>query len=411
MKMLTCRFCNAPLEHVFVDLGMSPLSNAYLSADQLLQMEPFYPLKVFVCAKCFLVQLPEFASPQDIFSDYAYFSSVSESWLRHCESYARRVTGKYGLDADSLVVEVASNDGYLLQFFKQQGVPVLGIEPAANVARAAQAAGIPTVVRFFGTQAAKELSAEGRKADLLIGNNVLAHVPDLNDFVEGLRGLLKPDGVITMEFPHLARLMSEKQFDTIYHEHFSYFSFTTVTRVFEAHGLTVFDVEELPTHGGSLRIHARHAKCARWPVSAAVRALLDREAADGFTRLEHYLGFEAQVVEVKHSLLGFLIEARRAGKKVVGYGAAAKGNTLLNYCGVRGDFLDFVADLSPHKQGRYLPGTHIPIVAPERIREARPDFVLILPWNIRAEVTAQHAYIRDWGGRFVVPIPRTEVLP
>ena len=411
MKMLTCRFCNAPLEHVFVDLGMSPLSNAYLDADDLLQMEAFYPLKVFVCAKCFLVQLPEFASPQDIFSDYAYFSSVSESWLRHCESYARQVTGKYGLGADSLVVEVASNDGYLLQFFKQQGVPVLGIEPAANVARAAQAAGIPTLVRFFGAQAAKELSAEGRKADLLIGNNVLAHVPDLNDFVEGLRGLLKPDGVITMEFPHLARLMSEKQFDTIYHEHFSYFSFTTVTRVFEAHGLAVFDVEEIPTHGGSLRIHARHAKCARWPVSAAVRALLDREAADGFTRLEHYLGFEAQVVEVKRSLLGFLIEARRAGKKVVGYGAAAKGNTLLNYCGVRGDFLDFVADLSPHKQGRYLPGTHIPIVAPDRIRETRPDFVLILPWNIRAEVTAQHAYIRDWGGRFVVPIPRTEVLP
>lgn len=405
-----CRFCNHPLSHVFTDLGMSPLSNAYLPESALLKMEPFYPLRVFVCEKCFLVQLPEFESPENIFSDYAYFSSVSDSWLKHCRAYAHAMIPRFALGPKSLVMEVASNDGYLLQFFKQRGVPVLGVEPAANIARAAEAAGIPTVVKFFSTATARALAAEGRQADLLVGNNVLAHVPNLNDFVQGLHDALKPGGVLTMEFPHLARLMDECQFDTIYHEHFSYLSFTTVCRVFAAHGLQMFDVDEVPTHGGSLRIYAQRAASPAHPVLPSVSALLKQEEAEGFTRLDSYLRFDARVAEVKRDVLSFLIDARRAGKTVVGYGAAAKGNTLLNYCGIRGDFLEYVADRSPHKQGKYLPGTHLPIVHPDRIRETRPDYVLILPWNIRAEVMEQMSFIREWGGRFVVPIPKLEIL-
>jgi SAM-dependent methyltransferase len=410
MTDLNCRFCGAPLNHAFVDLGMSPLSNAYLTEPQLLDPEPFYPLKVFVCDDCLLVQLPVFEPPENIFKDYAYFSSVSGSWLRHCERYADAMRDRLSLDSSCLVMEVASNDGYLLQYFQKAGVPVLGVEPAANVAEAAVAAGIPTVVRFFGTRTADDLVAQGYRADLLIGNNVFAHVPDVNDFVEGLRRVLKPDGVLTLEFPHLARLMEQRQFDTIYHEHFSYISFAAAKRILAAHGLAVFDVEELPTHGGSLRVFAARTEAGR-EVESTVPALLEREDDEGLTQLQHYLGFDAEVAKVKRDLLSFLIEAREAGHSVVGYGAAAKGNTLLNYCGIRTDLLDYVADLSPHKQGKFLPGTHVPIVAPDRIRETRPAYVLILPWNLRAEIMEQLAYIREWGGRFVVPIPAVEVLP
>lgn len=406
----TCRFCGTPLNRVFVDLGMSPLSNAYLAESQLLDPEPFYPLKVFVCDHCLLVQLPEFEPPEKIFSDYAYFSSVSDSWLQHCEQYADAMRNRLSLGSASLVMEVASNDGYLLQYFRRAGIPVLGVEPAANVAETAVAAGIPTVVRFFGTETADDLVTRGHQADLLIGNNVLAHVPDINDFVEGLRRALKPHGVLTLEFPHLARLMEQRQFDTIYHEHFSYLSFTVVTRILTEHGLTVFDVEEIPTHGGSLRVFAARTEAAP-EIQAVVQGLLQREVDEGLTTLEGFLGFDAEVASVKRDLLAFLIEARRSGLSVVGYGAAAKGNTLLNYCGIRTDLLDYVADRSPHKQGKFLPGTHVPILAPDRIRETRPAYVLILPWNLRAEITEQLAFIREWGGRFVVPIPSLEILP
>ena len=406
-----CRFCGRALEHVFADLGMSPLANSYVEPDRLLEMEPFYPLKVYVCAGCKLVQLPEFESPEAIFGDYAYFSSFSDSWLEHAKSYVGQMIERFGFDGSSRVVEVASNDGYLLRFFKERGVPVLGIEPAANVARAAEDLGVPTLVEFFGTDLAGRLATEGRQADLLLGNNVLAHVPDLNDFVAGLALALAPGGVVTMEFPHLAQLMAENQFDTIYHEHFSYFSFSTVRDVFAAHDLKLFDVEELPTHGGSLRIYGRHADDDTKPIAARVDELLAREAADGFTRIEHYLSFGRQVRRTKRGLLEFLIRAREAGDSVVGYGAPAKGNTLLNYCGVGTDFLDYTVDRSPHKQGRYLPGTRIPIHAPERIAETRPDWLFILPWNLKDEIMEQMAHIRSWGGRFVVAIPEVTILP
>lgn len=407
---LSCRFCGAPLSHVFVDLGVSPLANSYLEPADLGKAEPFYPLTVYVCDQCFLVQLPEEERPEAIFSDYAYFSSYSESWLRHAETYARRMIERFGFGPDHQVVEVASNDGYLLRWFKERGVPVLGIEPAANVAEAAQAAGIPTEVRFFGEAAARELAARGARADLLVGNNVLAHVPGLNDFVAGLKILLAPTGVLTMEFPHLLRLMDEDQFDTIYHEHYSYFSFATVRNVFAAHGLTLFDVEELPTHGGSLRIYARHDEDVSKPVGERVGELLSREEAAGFSRLEAYQTFDERVRRVKRGLLRFLIQAREEGKTVAAYGAPAKGNTLLNYCGVRTDFVDYTVDRSPHKQGRFLPGTRIPIHGPDRLRETRPDYVLILPWNLKEEIMEQMADVRSWGGRFVVAIPEARVL-
>jgi SAM-dependent methyltransferase len=407
-----CRFCGRPLAHTFADLGVSPLANSYLEPEDLLKAERFYPLRVYVCGGCLLVQLPEAESPEAIFSDYAYFSSFSESWLRHAERYAAEVTERFGLTGQSRVVEIASNDGYLLRFFQQRGIPVQGIEPAANVAAAAEALGIPSLVRFFGEALARELAAEGRQADLLVGNNVLAHVPALNDFVAGLKVLLAPGGVVTMEFPHLLRLMDEVQFDTIYHEHFSYFSFATVRRVFAVHGLDLFDVEELPTHGGSLRIFGCHAgERSRRPEEPRVADLLAREAAAGLGSLDGYRDFDRRVQALKRGLLRFLIDAREAGKTVAGYGAPAKGNTLLNYCGVREDLVAYTVDRSPHKQGRYLPGTRIPIHAPERIRETRPDYLLILPWNLREEIAGQMADLPSWGGRFVVAVPEVRIFP
>jgi SAM-dependent methyltransferase len=406
-----CISCGARLRHTFVDLGMSPLCESYVPQEKLNAMEPFYPLHVYVCDACFLVQLEEFVSPAEIFTEYAYFSSYSDSWVDHMRRYADAVTDRFRLGKQSLVVEVASNDGYLLQHFVKKGIPVLGIEPAANVARVAVEKGVPTLVRFFGVETARALVAEGRRADLLCGANVLAQVPDLNDFVEGLRILLAPTGVCTIEFPHLVRLMADNQFDTIYHEHFSYFSFLAAERVFAAHDLVLFDVEELPTHGGSLRVWARHAADASRPVSERARALRQREVDLGLLELGTYAGFAEQVRETKRKLLEFLIGAKRAGKKVVGYGAPGKGNTLLNYCGIRGDFLDFTVDRNPYKQGKFLPGTHVPILPPERLAEARPDFVLILPWNLTEEIVqTMGPQVRSWGGKFVVPIPQVRVV-
>lgn len=411
MTAIACRFCGLALQHIVADLGMSPLANVYLQPEQLQRMEPFYPLRVYVCEHCLLVQLEEFESPTAIFSDYAYFSSYSDSWLRHAEAYVDMAVQRFRLDSRSQVVEIASNDGYLLQYFVAKQIPVLGVEPAANVAAAAVMKGVPTLVRFFGVETARSMLADGIRADLLLGNNVLAHVPNLNDFVAGLKLLLAPRGVLTMEFPHLLRLMAENQFDTIYHEHFSYFSFTTVRQVFAAHGLTLFDVEELPTHGGSLRIYARHAEDTTQPIGPQVAKLIGHEAAAGLTELATYQAFAEQVKVTKWALLDFLIAAKRAGKTIVGYGAPAKGNTLLNYCGVRADFIDYTVDRSPHKQGLFLPGTHIPIAHPDMIRATRPDYVLILPWNLKDEIMEQMAYIRTWGGQFVVPIPSVEVCP
>jgi 2-polyprenyl-3-methyl-5-hydroxy-6-metoxy-1,4-benzoquinol methylase len=372
-------------------------------------MEPFYPLHVYVCRRCFLVQLEQYVSAEHIFTEYAYFSSYSEHWLKHAEAYVDMATRRFHLGENSNVVEVASNDGYLLQYFLARQVPVLGIEPARNVAEVAIGKGIPTLTEFFGETTARTLAAEGKSADLLLGNNVLAQVPDLNDFVRGLKILLKPRGVITLEFPHLVRLMEDCQFDTIYHEHFSYFSFMTAEKIFAAHGLTLFDVEELPTHGGSLRIYARHAEDASRPVAPAVTELLAREEAFGIPRMETYADFAEKVKETKRQLLEFLISAKRRGKTVVGYGAPGKGNTLLNYCGIRTDFLEYTVDRNPYKQGKFLPGTHIPIYHPDRIRESRPDYLLILPWNFKEEIVQQMADIRTWGGQFVVPIPEVTI--
>ncbi len=409
MNVSKCRFCSHPLEHLVVDLGMSPLCESYLGADQLNQAEQFYPLRVYVCEACYLVQLDEYVSPVDIFSNYAYFSSYSDTWLEHARAYAESMIDRLILTAGSRVVEVASNDGYLLQYFLARGIDSIGIEPAANVAAEATRKGIPTIVKFFGQQTARELVADGVRADLLIGNNVLAQVPDLNDFVCGMSILLAPDGVVTMEFPHLARLMEGNQFDTIYHEHFSYFSFLTVEQIFAAHGLRIFDVEELRTHGGSLRIYACHQASQRHPTVERANAMRSHEQVVGFTQIDHYCSFAHRVEKTKRKLLEFLIRAKDEGKCVAGYGAPGKGNTLLNYCGIRTDFLDYTVDRSPHKQGRYLPGTHIPIYAPERIRETRPDYLLILPWNVKDEIIKQMDCIREWGGQFVVPIPEVQV--
>jgi len=404
-----CRFCGATLEHVFADLGMSPLANSYLAPDQRARMEPHYPLRALVCDRCFLVQLEEYESAEAIFSDYAYFSSYSTSWLDHAKRYSDKVVERFGLNGGSHVVELASNDGYLLQYFHERQIPVLGIEPAANVAKVALQKGIPTLVEFFGRETAASLVADSA-ADLLIGNNVLAHVPDLNDFVAGMKILLKPGGVITMEFPHLLRLIEDQQFDTIYHEHFSYFSFSTASRVFEAHGLKVFDVETLPTHGGSLRIYGAHAEDDAKPLTDSARELLEREASS-YGSLEAYTSFAHRVEESKRQILSFLIDLKRQGRRVAGYGAPAKGNTLLNYCGIRTDFVDFTVDVNPNKQGHYLPGSHIPVRAPEALREARPDVVLILPWNLREEIMEQHAYVREWGGQFAARAPELRFVP
>jgi SAM-dependent methyltransferase len=404
-----CRFCDAPLAHTFVDLGMSPLCESYVSKEHLNEMEAFYPLHVFVCERCFLVQLEEFVSPQHIFTEYAYFSSYADSWVEHARRYADLMTDRFGLGKQSRVVEVASNDGYLLQHFVAKGITSLGIEPAANVARVAEKKGVPTIVEFFGVELAHKLAADGQQADVIAANNVLAQVPDINDFVGGFKILLREGGVATFEFPHLTRLMEENQFDTIYHEHFSYFSFITSSRIMAAHGLRVFDVDELPTHGGSLRLYVCHEDDAAKPTSAAAIELQRREEAAGFTRLETYRNFAEQVKETKRKILKFLIEAREAGKTVVGYGAPGKGNTLLNYCGIRTDFLDYTVDRNPYKHGKYLPGTRIPIFSPEKIAETRPDYVFILPWNFKDEIMQQCAYIREWGGKFVVPIPEVRV--
>ncbi len=404
-----CRFCRTPLVHTFVDLGMSPLCQARVAPHQVSDMEALYPLHVWVCDRCLLVQLPAYVGAEAIFTEYAYFSSCADTWLRHAQAYTEEMVARFGLGTHSQVVELGSNDGYLLQYFVARKIPVLGIEPAANVACVAMGKGIPTLVKFFGDEVARELAGRGTRADLLVGNNVLAHVPDLNGFVAGTKILLKPDGVITMEFPHLMRLMEEDQFDTIYHEHFSYFSFLTVEQVFAAHGLTLFDVDELSTHGGSLRIYARHAENQALPVGPRVAELRSREGTAGFRCLERYASFGERIKRRKWELLDFLIRAKRAGKTIAGYGAPGKGNTLLNYCGIRTDFLDYTVDRNPYKQGTFTPGTRIPICHPDKVRETKPDYLLILPWNLKDEIMQQMACIRDWGGQFVVPIPKVQV--
>jgi len=409
---LRCRFCSTPLEHTFLDLGSAPPCQRHLAPVELDRPELFHPLHARVCQRCFLVQLPEVLSPGELFGagDYAYFSSYSDSWVAHARRYAAAAALRLGLGARSFVVEVASNDGYLLQHFAARGIPVLGVEPASKCAAAARARGIRSLEAFFGEALARRILAEQGAPDLVVANNVLAHVPDLNDFVRGLSLLLASGGVATLEFPHLLRLVEGNQFDTIYHEHYSYFGFTTALEVFRHHDLAVFDVEELPTHGGSLRIWARRKERDRPAVSASVAELAQRERAAGMRDLAWYRGFEARVAETKRSLLGFLIEARRAGHRIAGYGAPGKGNTLLNYCGIRTDLVEYTVDRSPHKQGNFLPGSRIPIFAPERIFETRPDYVLILPWNLEAEIREQMAGIGAWGGRFVIPIPEVRVI-
>ena len=407
----SCRFCAAALTDTVVDLGMSPLCESYLRADQLNAMEPFYPLRVDVCRQCWLVQLEQYVSAEDIFTEYAYFSSFADSWVQHARDYTEKMIDRFGYGPGSHVIELASNDGYLLQWFVKAGVPSLGIEPAANVATAAEERGVPTLVRFFGVELAEELVAEGRQADLLLGNNVLAQVPDLNDFVAGMKIVLAPSGVLTMEFPHVMRLIDENQFDTIYHEHFGYFSLHTTKAIFGHHGLEVFDVEEIPTHGGSLRVYARHVEDDTKPVGPAVADLLAREEAFGLTDIERYRSFSAQVEDTKRGILELLIGLKREGKRIAGYGAPGKGNTLLNFCGIRTDFLDFTVDRNTYKQGLFLPGTHIPILAPEEIERQRPDYVFILPWNFKDEIMAQMAGIREWGGQFIVPIPTARIVP
>ena len=405
-----CRFCHTPLRHTFVDLGMSPLCESYLRADQLNAMEPFYPLNVKVCEKCYLVQLDQYVSTEHIFTEYAYFSSFSDSWLKHASNYVDMVSERFGLGSKSLAVELASNDGYLLQYFVKKGVPVLGVEPAVNVAKVAEEKGVTTLVKFFGCQTAREMMGSGQGADLVIGNNVLAQVPDLNDFVGGIQIVLKPEGVATLEFPHLTRLMEENQYDTIYHEHFSYFSLITVEKIFAAHGLVLFDVDEIPTHGGSIRIYLRHKEDSSKPVKPSVVNLRQRELAAGLDRMETYATFAEQVIDSKHKLLELLIRLRREGKRIAGYGAPGKGNTLLNYCGIRQDFLEFTVDRNPYKHGRFLPGTHIPIYPVEQIRQGRPEYILILPWNLKDEIVPQLAYAREWGAKFIVPIPTARIL-
>jgi SAM-dependent methyltransferase len=404
-----CRFCNKILDYTFVDLGMSPLANSYIKKEDLQRMEPFYPLHAYVCDSCYLVQLPTLQDPEDIFSDYAYFSSYSDSWLNHVKEYTDLVIKRFGFDTDTQVIEIASNDGYLLQYFKEQGIPVFGIEPAKNVAKAAREKGIPTIVEFHCEKSAKELAGRGIYADLLIGNNVLAHVPELNDFVRGMKIILRSKGIITMEFPHLMRLMEENQFDTIYHEHFSYFSFISVVNIFSEHGLRIFDVEELPTHGGSLRIYACHGEDSSKGLTSKVGELIAREEKAGFKELEHYLSFGERVKAIKLGILSFFVEAKRQGKSIVGYGAPAKGNTLLNYCGIRTDFIAHTVDRSPHKQGRFLPGTRIPIYHPDKVHESRPDYLVILPWNLKDEIMEQMSYIRNWGAQFVTLIPEVRI--
>lgn len=407
----SCRFCGTQLRHSFCDLGLSPLANELIDPKNADRREAFYPLHAKVCSECFLVQVPELENPETIFSNYVYFSSYSKSWLDHAKQYSDLVIQRFKLDKNSSVIEIASNDGYLLKNFKNKGMKVLGIEPAANVATVAMSsAGVPTLIRFFGMELATELRTEGTSADLLIGNNVLAHVPDINDFVKGMKHLLSPEGVITMEFPHLLNLIEKRQFDTIYHEHFSYLSFLAVKRIFAAHGLKLFDVDELPTHGGSLRIYAAHAESKTHPELPAVAKLLEKESDFGLDKIETYLSFQQQAEEVRDTLVAFLKKCRQEGKKVAGYGAPAKGNTLLNFAKINAELLPYTVDISPYKQNKLLPGVRVPVFAPEKILADKPDFVLLLPWNIKSEILSQMGYIREWGGKFVVPIPTLEIL-
>ncbi len=410
MTSFPCRFCSTPLEHRVVDLGMSPLCESFLPADALDSMEPFYPLNVWVCHECFLVQLNEYVDPGEIFEEYAYFSSFATSWLQHAADYVEMITKRLDLGADSMVVELASNDGYLLKNFVEAGIPCLGIEPAANVAKSAVEIGVPTDVSFFGKAKGAALAADGVRADLILGNNVLAQVPDLNDFIAGIPEMLKDTGTVTFEFPHLLQLLEQNQFDTIYHEHYCYFSLISTQKIFAAHGLTIFDVEELWTHGGSLRIFARPTADESRPVTDAVTELRQREVEAGFLDVERYAQFEEQARDTKRALLTILIQAKRDGKTVCGYGAPGKGNTLLNYCGIREDFLDFTVDRNPYKHGRFLPGTHIPIFTPDKIDEVKPDLILILPWNFKDEILEQMKHVREWGGQFIVPIPTATVI-
>lgn len=408
---MKCRFCENSLAETFLDLGNCPLSNSFLSKEQLNKRETFYPLKLYVCEKCWLVQIDEYKSADEIFNkNYAYFSSYSQTWLEHARNYVNMIVEKLYMSGSSRVIEIASNDGYLLQYFKQKQIECFGIEPSANVAELAEEKGIPVIVDFFGARLAKQLSHQEKTADLIIGNNVFAHVPDLNDFVVGLKLVLKADGVITLEFPYLMHLIEQNQFDTIYHEHFSYFSFYTVKLVLENHGLEVFDVEQIHTHGGSLRIYGKHREDASKSIADSVGQLLEKEKSKGMQTLDYYKGFQARVDKVKDDLVSFLVEQKRKQKKVVAYGAAAKGNTLLNYCGIGKDLLSFAADASPYKQGKYLPGSHIPVVNEEEIKKSKPAYVLILPWNIKEEIMSQLDYICSWDGQFVVPIPHVGVI-
>jgi C-methyltransferase C-terminal domain/Putative zinc binding domain/Methyltransferase domain len=407
---MECRCCGSRRLVEFVDLGMSPLCESFIAKEQLNSMEPFYPLVAFVCRECRLVQLQEYVAPAEIFTEYAYFSAYSDSWLEHARRYAEAMTKRFELGASSQVIEFGSNDGYLLQFFAQNKVPVLGIDPAANVAKAAEARGVPTLVSFFNTEAALGLVSKHVRGDLLIGNNVLAQVSDLNSFVEGIRIVLKPEGVCTIEFPHILQTMSGNQFDQIYHEHFSYFSLLSAERIFVRHGMRIFDLDELYTHGGSLRIYACHVDALAHPTTHAVEAMRRREKEAGLDLVETYSAFADKVKLTKRKILSFLIEAKSSGKITVGYGAPGKGNTLLNYCGIRSDLLEYTVDRNPYKQGKYLPGTHIPILSPEIIAETRPDYVFILPWNLKDEIVQQLSFIRDWGGKFVVPIPELCIL-
>jgi SAM-dependent methyltransferase len=408
---LNCRSCTAPLTQTFADLGMSPISNAFLQPEMLRNSEKFYPLHAYVCDQCLLVQLEEVEAPDAIFNDeYAYFSSYSQSWLDHAQRYTELMQSKFQLNANSQVIEIASNDGYLLQYFQAKNIPVLGIEPSGNVAAVAEAKGIKSLVEFFSVATAQQLVDQGVQADLLLGNNVLAHVPNLNDFVAGMKIILKPSGVITMEFPHLLNLIEKNQFDTIYHEHFSYFSLLAVEKVFARHGLVLFDVEELPTHGGSLRIYGKHQENVDLAIATTIAALRSKEITAGLDKIDTYTSYSTAVQTTKRKLLSFLIAAKDRGQTVAGYGAPAKGNTLLNYCGIKIDLLAYTVDLSPHKQGLFLPGTHIPVYAPEQIAITKPDYLLILPWNLKNEIMEQMAIIRTWGGKFVVPIPEVAVM-
>ena len=410
---MNCRHCNTELTHVFADLDYSPISNAMLSKDQLNEPESYFPLKIFVCSKCYLVQIDEMKKADQIFdAEYTYFSSFSSTWLAHAKRYVEMMVERFGFSKNSQVIEIASNDGYLLQYFKEHGVPVLGVEPTANTAKVAAEKGIPAIVDFFSTKLAKQqLADKNIKGDLIIGNNVLAHVPDINDFVKGLKIALKETGIVTMEFPHLMKLVEECQFDTIYHEHFSYLSFYTVKNIFAFHGLEMFDVEEIPTHGGSLRIFAKHKEDNSKAISPNVDALLTKECSVGINRLDYYKGFQRRIENIKYDTLDFLIKQKRNGKRVIAYGAAAKGNTLLNYCGLKGtDLINFVVDASPHKQNKFLPGSHIPVVGKEKIKEFKPDYVIILPWNLKKEITGEFDYIKEWGGKFVVFIPETSEI-